>query len=134
MVVILVDRGAFPRLARTPAITAKILTPAFTAATGAAPAAFTTTWLKIPPLLAAATLSTAFTATATLATIVLALASTRTLTATTSTPTNIMLTRRRLSGCRRGRSRSRFSRGDFFAQLREEFSEHNKQIKLPNLS
>jgi len=130
MIVILVDRRAFPRLARTPAITPKLFTPAFTTAT-ATSATFAPAGLKIPSSITTASASTPLAGTAALPAIILALTAPRTL---ASTPTAILLMRTRSGGHRRGGRRSRFSWGDFFAQFREEFSEHIERIKMPNLS
>ena len=115
MVVSLVDRRTFPRLARPPAITPKIIPPAFaaagrsaTAATRAFPAR-----LKIAPTFAAAALVTTATATAFTGPATLTAAATRTV-----TPLATPLKFPRwvgLGGCRRNGSRSRFGRGDFFA-------------------
>ena len=131
MIVIFVDRGAFSRLARSPAITPKLFTPAFTTAPAATPAPFAPAGLKIPSSIATAPTRTSLAGTAALTAIILALAATCAL---ASTPTTLLLTRTRSSGHRRGGRRSRFGRGDFFAQLREEFSEHIGRIKMPNLS
>jgi hypothetical protein len=130
MVVIFVDRRAFPRLARSTAITTKFFTPAFVATTTST-ASFTPAWLKIPPRIATATAGTSLGGTASLSAVILALTATRTL---TTAPAAILLTRTRSNGRRRGGRRSRFGRGNFFAQFREEFSEHNRRIKMPNLS
>jgi hypothetical protein len=131
MIVIFVDRGAFPLLARSPAIAPKFFTAAFTAATAATPAPFAPAGLKIPASIATAPTRTSLASAAALTTIILALTAARTL---ASAPTAIWLTRTRSGGHRRDGSRSRFGRGDFFAQFREEFSEHIGRIKMPNLS
>ncbi len=131
MIVIFVNRGAFPRLARSPAITPKFFTPAFTATTAATPAPFAPAGLKIPSSIATAPTRTSLAGTAALTAITLALTATS---AIASAPTTILLTRTRSSGHRRDGRRSRFGRGDFFAQFREEFSEHIGRIKMPNLS
>ncbi len=130
MIVILVDRRTFPRLARSPAITPKLFTPAFTT-TPATSATFAPAGLKIPSSLTTTPARTPLAGTAALPAIILALAAARTL---ASAPTAIWLTRTRSGGHRRDGRRSRFGRGDFFAQFREEFSEHIGRIKMPNLS
>ena len=130
MIVIFIDRRAFPRLARSSAITTKFFTPAFTTTT-ASPASFTPTWLKIPSRITTAAAGASLAGTAALTTVILALTPTRTL---ASAPAAILLTGTRSGGRRRSGRRSRFGRGDFFAQFREEFSEHIRRIKMSNLS